>query len=211
MIGPNAPYGYRYIAKSNLTPAHWEIDPQEAELVRLIFDLYVNKGMKAPTIAKYLEEQAIPSRSDYSKWWDSSIYAILKNEAYTGTAYMFKTKSVEPCKGPKLARYRRRKNSSKADRPRTDWIGIPVTPIIDAATWEKAQQLLKQNAVGSKRNNSKNDYLLRGLVVCGLCGSMAPGHVSNHKTYYSCGAKRNGNITTSAALRERISPPSRPG
>ena len=196
VIGANAPYGYRFVAKSNLAPAHYEIDPQEAALVRLIFDLYANKGMKAPTIAKYLEAQGIPSRSSYSKWWESSIYAILKNETYTGTAYMFKTKSTEPHEGPKLARYRRRKNSSKADRPREDWIGIPVTPIIDAATWEKTQQGLKLNSIGSKRNNSKTEYLLRGLVVCGLCGSMAPGHVSNHKTYYSCGAKRNGNITT---------------
>ena len=103
VIGPNAPYGYRFVSKSNLAPAHWEIDPQEAELVRLIFDLYVNQGMKTPSIAKYLEEQGIASRSTYSKWWDSSIYAILNNATYTGTAYMFKTKSVEPGKSPKAA------------------------------------------------------------------------------------------------------------
>ncbi len=46
------------------------------------------------------------------------------------------------------------------------------------------------------RNNNKNQYLLRGLVVCGLCGSMAPGYVSNKSTYYSCGARRNKNITS---------------
>ena len=40
------------------------------------------------------------------------------------------------------------------------------------------------------------NYLLRGLVVCGLCGSMASGYVSNKNSYYSCGAKRNKNITS---------------
>ncbi|MFN2151902.1 MAG: recombinase zinc beta ribbon domain-containing protein, partial [Anaerolineales bacterium] len=48
----------------------------------------------------------------------------------------------------------------------------------------------------SRRNNRKNEYLLRSLVVCGMCGSMASGYVSNKKTYYSCGAKRNRNLTT---------------
>ncbi|MEX1248633.1 MAG: recombinase zinc beta ribbon domain-containing protein [Anaerolineales bacterium] len=68
--------------------------------------------------------------------------------------------------------------------------------LIDQKTWDKAQLLLKQNAVHAIRNNKKHKYLLRGLVVCGLCGSMAPGHVSNRSTYYSCAAKRNKNLTT---------------
>ena len=68
--------------------------------------------------------------------------------------------------------------------------------MIDRATWEVAQELLKKNAYRSRRNNNVNKYLLRGLVVCGECGSMCPGYVSNKKTYYSCGAKRNKNIAT---------------
>jgi hypothetical protein len=38
--------------------------------------------------------------------------------------------------------------------------------------------------------------LLRSLIVCGLCGSIATGYVSNKKTYYSYGAMRNNNNTT---------------
>ncbi len=68
---------------------------------------------------------------------------------------MYKTTSVEPKKSPKLKKYRRRKNSGKADRPREDWIAIPVTPILEKETWEAAQRLLKQNAKQSRRNNSK--------------------------------------------------------
>ena len=56
--------------------------------------------------------------------------------------------------------------------------------------------MLKKNANRARRNNNVNEYLLRGLVLCGECGSMASGYVSNKKTYYSCGAKRNKNITT---------------
>jgi site-specific DNA recombinase len=192
----NVPYGYRYVRKTETTLAHWEIDPLEVETVRLIFDLYTKQGMKAPSITKHLEAEGIPSRSKYGKWWTSAIYSILHNEAYTGMAYMFKTKSAVPPKHPKVDKYRKNKKSSSVARPKEDWIGIPVPQIIEREQWEAAQRLLKQNAVKSPRNNTKNKYLLRGLVVCGLCGSMAPGYVSNKKTYYSCGAKRNKNLTT---------------
>jgi site-specific DNA recombinase len=196
LLGSNPPYGYRYIPKSKEGPGTYAIDEQEAETVRTIFDWYIREGLKCSAVAKRLEQEAIPSRSKFGKWWSSSVHAILKNETYTGMAYMYKTRSVEPTKHPKLKHYRQRVKSSKADRPREDWIGVPVPSIVDKAIWDKAQQLLKQNAMRSVRNNKRHHYLLRGLVVCGLCGSMAPGHVSNLHTYYSCAAKRNRNLTT---------------
>ena len=196
VVGGNTPFGYCYVRKTDTTPAHWEVDEREAETVRMIFDWYTKEGMKARAIVNRLEAEGIPSRSSYNKWWTSSIFAILKNETYIGMAYMFKKKKAYPAKHPKLDKYRKVKKSSYVFRPKDEWIGIPVTPIIERETWEKAQKLLKQNALKSSRNNKKNHYLLRGLVVCGLCGSMAPGYVSNKKTYYCCGAKRNKNITT---------------
>jgi site-specific DNA recombinase len=194
--GGSAPFGYRFIPKSNLALAHWEIDPTEAETVRIIFDLYINQDMKPTAIAKYLESIGVPSRAPQNVWWPSVIYGMLKNEAYTGKAYMFKTRKVEPHKSPKVNKYRRRKNSSNELRPKDDWIEITVPQIITLETLEKAQKLLKQNAHKSRRNNHKNQYLLRGLVVCGLCGSMANGVVSNQSTYYTCRAKHYKNVTT---------------
>ena len=184
VIGSNPPYGYGFVKKTKDQPATYAIDEQEAETVRTIFDWYLNEQLKGPAIAKRLEQEGLASRSKFSKWWTSSVYAILKNETYTGTAYMYKTKAVEPRKYAKVERYRQRQKSSKADRPREDWLAVAVPAIIDKATWQKAQEQLKRNALSSPRNNKKNSYMLRGLVVCGLCGSMAPGNVSNGYTYY---------------------------
>ncbi len=196
VLSGNPPYGYCYLPKSKEGPGRYAIDEQEAETVRTIFDWYLKEHLTGTAIAKRLEQEGKPSRSQFNKWWPSSIYAILKNETYTGTAYMYKTRSVEPSKHPKLERYRQRRKSSKVDRPREDWLAVSVPAIIDIATWQKAQELLRKNSMRSLRNNKKNDYLLRGLVVCGLCGSMAPGHMSNGYTYYCCGANRNKNLTT---------------
>lgn len=194
MLGSMAPYGYRFIPKGEGKPARWEIESREIEIVRLIFDLYVNKRMKGTQIARYLESEGIQTRTGSTKWWCSVVYRILKSEAYIGNAYMFKNSYIEPLKTPKSKKYRKVKNSAQKPRPREEWISIPVTPTIDKKLWDEAQALLKKNAHSARRNNNKNEYLLRGLVVCGLCGCMAPGDVSNKSTFYSCGAKRNKNI-----------------
>jgi len=192
--GGNPPLGYRYIPKDKNMVGRWEVNPDEAKTVQYIFDLYVNENMKGSQIAKCLNDESVPCRG--AKWWASQIYEVLKSETYTGTAYMFTHKSVEPKKYSKAITYRKKINTARVLRPREDWFGIPVTPIIDVQTWNKAQGLLKQNAYRSRRNNNRHEYLLRGLVVCGLCGCMASGYVSNRSTYYSCGARRHKNVTS---------------
>jgi len=190
----NPPYGYRYIPKNKDCIGHLEINSNEANIVQYIYRLYINENLNGVQITKRLQNESAVCRNLH--WWSSQIYSILKSEVYTGIAYMFQNRVTEPKLSPKQKGYRKSKNSSKVLRPREDWIGIPVPAIIDQETWNKAQELLKRNAHTARRNNKKNKYLLRGLVVCGLCGSMASGYVSNKSTYYSCGAKRHKNITS---------------
>ena len=194
MLGSMAPYGYRFMPKGEGKPARWEIEPREIEIVRLVFDLYVNKRMKGTQIAKHFESEGIQTRSGTTKWWCSVVYRILKSEAYIGNAYMYKNSYIEPLKTPKSKKYRKVKNSAQKARPREEWISIPVMPTIDKDLWNAAQALLKQNAHSARRHNNTNEYLMRGLVVCGLCGCMASGYVSNKSTFYSCGSRRNKNI-----------------
>ena len=194
VIGSRAPYGFRFVRKAESTVAHWEVNEVEAEIVRIIYDLYIKQGMKGTAIASCLNEKGLPPRSG-AKWWGSVIYDILKNESYLGTAFMYKNKWMKPQKHPKVKTGRSRLSSSKPT-PIEDRIGVSVPKLIARPTWEAAQELRKKNAYRSRRNNNVNEYLLRGLVVCGECGSMCSGQVSNKKAYYSCGAKRNKNITT---------------
>jgi len=194
MLGSMAPYGYRFMPKGDGKPARWEVDLREIEIVRLIFELYVNKHMTGTQIARHLESEGIQTRSGTKNWWCSVVYRILKSEAYIGNAYMYKNSYIEPLKTPKSKKYRKVKNSAQKPRPREDWISIPVTPTIEHSLWDAAQTLLKQNAHSARRHNNKNEYLMRRLIVCGLCGCIVSGYVSNKSTFYSCGAKRNKNI-----------------
>jgi site-specific DNA recombinase len=99
VIAGNTPYGYTLIRKTENTIAHWEINEREAEIVRMVFDLYVSKGMKGTAIANYLNDKGISPRSG-AKWWGAVVYSILKNDSYLGIAYMYKHKRVKPKKTP---------------------------------------------------------------------------------------------------------------
>ena len=60
-----------------------EIIPEEAEIIQLIYQLYL-KGMSAVAIIKELEKRKINSHAKGGKWKDSTIYSILENERYCG-------------------------------------------------------------------------------------------------------------------------------
>ena len=54
-------------------------------------------------------------------------------------------------------------------QPEYTWIGIPVPPLVDEETWERAQALKKQRGRKARRN-TKVLYLLQHLFRCGECG-----------------------------------------
>ena len=81
-IGSIAPYGYRKIQLPDRSFT-LEPDPQEAEIVKLIYDLYLNQHMGASKIATQLNKMgSAPRRSD--RWEASSVRPILTNPVYCG-------------------------------------------------------------------------------------------------------------------------------
>jgi site-specific DNA recombinase len=195
VIAGNTPYGYTLVRKTETSIARWEVNEAEADIVRMVFELFVNNRMKGAELARHLDDKGISTRKA-AKWRGSVIYNILKNKSYLGIAYMYKTKNVNPKRRSKIKGKLSTVKTGKKSTPIDERISVPVPQLIDRKIWEAAQELLKKNSRHSRRNNSVNKYLLRGLVVCGECGSMCPGYVSNKKAYYKCGAKRNNNITT---------------
>lgn len=70
------------------------IVPEEAEIVRLIFRLYL-EGYSAGKISKYLEEHKIKTATGQDKWHDTVILKMLRNEKYMGDALLQKTYTVD--------------------------------------------------------------------------------------------------------------------
>ncbi len=113
-------YGHGRVIPADGGPARIEIFEPEAEIVRAIFDAYVEKGRSIRQIALDLLDRGIPSPTGKPTWGTSTITRLLNNEAYIGTVYYNRRESLEG-NGPRGARNRKTRHR---ERPREEWIPI---------------------------------------------------------------------------------------
>jgi len=167
-----APYGYRYVKKSEHSQAYYEVVESQAEVVRKAFSWYTQELWSIGAITRKLNEQKIPTRSGRSLWERSTVWAMLRNPAYQGSACFGKTES---CPRQRITRplrqkggYSRRSSSSK-EKARSEWIEIAVPALVSPEVFALAQERLTQNKQLSLRN-TREATLLQGLLVCEQCG-----------------------------------------
>mgnify|MGYP003445308516 CR=1 FL=1 len=145
--GGSVPYGYRIEKMGRTNKRNKEvydllIDEDAAQIVRLIFYKYVNEGFGAQRISRYLMEMNI-RKADGNDFPNTSIISMLKRRIYTGVITNGDAESAF----------------------------IPELQIIDQATFDRAQELMKART--QKRNevplNLAGQSLLVGNVYCGHC------------------------------------------
>ena len=167
-----APYGYRYIKKSDNADAYYEINEAEAEIVRAVFDAYTQRGLSINAIARLLNQRQIPTRTATTRWERSTVWGILRNPAYQGKACFGKTELRPRQRITRPLRQRNRppnRNSANHERPRQEWIEIPVPALISENTFDLAQEQLQKNKQHSPRRTIE-PTLLQGMLVCQHCG-----------------------------------------
>ena len=145
--GGSVPYGYRLEKMGRTNKRNKEvydllIDEDAAQIVRLIFYKYINEGFGAQRISRYLMEMNI-RKADGNDFPNTSIISMLKRRIYTGVITNGDAESSF----------------------------IPELQIIDQATFDRAQELMKART--QKRNevplNLAGQSLLVGNVYCGHC------------------------------------------
>jgi site-specific DNA recombinase len=158
-------YAHRRVVPDDGGPARIEIVEPEAEIVREIFRDYVQGNSSVRQIALDLHERGVPSPTGKPIWGTSTIGRLLHNEAYVGTVYYNRRESL-PGNGPRGARNRKTRHR---ERPREEWIAIPVPAIIDRDTFDRVKQIGHDNSKWNPRGAEWGAWLLRGLVECGHC------------------------------------------
>ena len=146
--GGGVPFGYRLeykgrTNKRNQSVGDFVIDPDEAEIVKLIFQKYLYEGYGAQRLCRYLTEQGIKNRKGRNIP-TTSINRIIKNPIYTGVI----------------------RNGETQSDVLTD------LQIIDMETFEKAQQMMAKRVThhSDVPLNTKGRSLLVGNIYCGHCG-----------------------------------------
>lgn len=90
-----APYGYRYVRKTEERAAYYEVIQTQAEVVRQVFELYTAQALSIGAITRRLNELGAPTRKDQTCWERSTIWAMLRNPAYQGMACFGKTQEAQ--------------------------------------------------------------------------------------------------------------------
>ncbi len=168
-----APFGYRYVRKSDHAGAAYEVVEHEAALVAELFRRYADDGASIADLARWLTSQNVLTRTGKHRWDRSVIWAMLRNPAYAGTAVFGKAMVVaEPPGLNRVARLQGRATpcaSKTVDRPREQWTTIPVPAIVSTDTFDRVARRLEDNKRFAARN-SKVPSLLQGLAACAGCG-----------------------------------------
>src|SRR5713101_7990945 len=187
-----APYGYRYVRRSDEVAAYYEVIEAEAAIVRMVYDRYIVGGLSIGAITRLLNQRQVPTRKQISRWERSTVWAMLRNPAYSGTACFGKTRVARRQRITRPLRLRQgvaSRDSASHERPRNDWIKIAVPAIVADETFARAQELLAQNKVQAPRR-TVTPSIVQGLVACSKCG-YALSRTSTRSTarlihYYRC-------------------------
>ena len=128
------PYGYRVDPTGRA-----EVNEAEAEVVRRIFHDYVDWGLGAQRIAWDLTDDGIPTSSRGRRWHESVVQRMLSNPAYKGTWAFGRTRNISTDEGKRVFA-----------QPADSWIEVPVPPLVDADTWDRAQAAKRARYSGSQ-------------------------------------------------------------
>jgi site-specific DNA recombinase len=185
-----APYGYRYVKKTEHSEGFWEIDPAQAEIVRDVFARYIDDGVSIGELARWLTERGVPTRTGKAVWDRSTVWGMLRNTAYRGQAAFGKTRTLErhgkPTRTTRARGERHGRRPAREDQSAEKWTLIAVPAIVSEETFELAQARLAQNTHFAKRN-TKKPTLLQGILVCRECGYgcyRSTTRTTNKRIYY---------------------------
>jgi site-specific DNA recombinase len=182
-----APYGYRYVKRSEHADAFFEVDEAEAPIVRDIFRRYLEEDESIAKIGRWLTAQGVPTTTRATGWNNGTIWGMLRNPAYARQAAYGKTRATgEVVRATRQARLRGQRSThiSREEVAPEDWKRIMVPVLISEERFALAQERLHRNSRFSPRNTCRPS-LLQGILVCRECGY----------AYYRCSTRsKNGKL-----------------
>ena len=166
------------------------IEPEGAQIVRLIFHKYAMEQVSTAEIARHLSCKGYHTYRGNTVWTSSSVLKILKNEKYAGDLIQRKTYT------PDFLTHAKRTNKGQVP-----FVTIEDhhEPIVSREVWDLAQTRLRQNNKhGGGACGHSNRYAFSGKIRCGVCGSSFVGRFKYRKDgtkirRWSCGtASKSG-------------------
>lgn len=174
-LGTVAPYGYRKVKLKDgkKTCTTLEPDPDEAPVVRMIFDMYA-RGVGCSRICDHLDRLAIKPRKG-GLWSPDSVLYILSNDHYLGRVHWGKRQEVKTVQGGEV----------RTSRPVAEEYLVydgKQDAIVSREVWDAVQAMRGKIPPNNKAGNFSNP--LAGLLRCARCGKTLA-----RREYYSHGVE----------------------
>jgi site-specific DNA recombinase len=200
------PYGYSFIPRTETCPGNLVINEEEAAVVRMLYSLLVDEQLSCYQIVRRLDKLDVRTRSGKRQWAASTISGIFRNPVYAGTYYYNCRQKVEVKPAARAGDWMPRARATwRTRRPKEEWIGISVPAIIDREAWNQAQEQLRANRERAPRNNKRQEYLLRGLLICGCCQARMHGVCNHSARRYRCPRKATLGIRAEPCPNQTVS------
>ncbi|MDE6678079.1 MAG: recombinase family protein [Ruminococcus sp.] len=192
---PNLCFGYIKIKGDYF---NLKINEAEAEIVKEIFDLYVNKGYGTHKIAKTLNSRGLTSLRGVP-WSVTAVSRILKNKIYAGYVINGKTEVKDFIEKTRII------------KDESQWFEVekPDLRIIPLELWKKAQNVNSCSNSGlhtTLHKKRSNKHLFSTIITCPVCGysfrriqNKRKDHI---RTYWACSGRNHhgadfcNNLTT---------------
>ena len=154
----------------DVTDGKMTVNPDGAEVVRLIFQKFVQEGKGTHVIARELREAGInPMR--VKEWSNTVILRLLRNEKYCGDLVQKKTYTPDYLSHDK-----------KYNKGQEEFVILKDhhEPIISRELFNEANRILDERSDSMKgKSKHSNRYPFSGKIKCGCCGSS---YVARYKT-----------------------------
>jgi site-specific DNA recombinase len=193
-----APYGYRYITRlEGDGQAVYEINDEQAAIVRQVFEWVGRDRLSIGEVTRRLRAQGAKTATGKDCWDRTTVWGMLKNPAYTGSAAFGKTR-IGP-RRPQLRTQRGhyktpRRTGSTYDTNVSEQLVIVVPAIVSEDLFATVATQLTENRQRGRESRRGAKYLLQGLLECKCCGYAFYGKPVSRKSahgkvpyaYYRC-------------------------
>ena len=191
--GGAVPYGYRIENKEAV------VDEKEAAIVRKIYELYMQDGMGATSVARYLNDNGYVRNCSNEKLQSAFTYGfvsnVLDNPFYCGRVYFKRRTNKKDPNGKTI----------KLDPNKVVCAKGIHEKIVSEENWDRVHEKRQENSHRPEKiDDPERISVLSGLVKCPVCGTGMI-HIKNKRInknhggiykimhYYACGNSRSQN------------------
>jgi DNA invertase Pin-like site-specific DNA recombinase len=157
---PYAPYGY--VIKEEKLGRTLTPHPEQSEIVKNIFDWYINEAAGSQIIANRLNSMGLTTNRN-NKWTCQAVAGLIKNPLYTGRISWGKTLNYRTSL----------KKGANRKIPEEKWILSEGKhpALISDEIFEKAKAIMNNRNKSPVKPSKNLSNALAGMVFCGVCGA----------------------------------------